>query len=112
MGLFTWALQQVQNKRTIMAKRTKKAGIVGKYGTRYGASLRKMVKKMEVTQHMRHTCTFCGKESMRRAATGIWSCKPCRRTVAGGAYAYSTVAAANVRSFIRRNKDMQAKEAA
>ena len=31
-----------------MAKRTKKVGIVGKYGTRYGASLRKMVKKMEV----------------------------------------------------------------
>ena len=28
-----------------MAKRTKKAGIVGKYGTRYGASLRKVVKK-------------------------------------------------------------------
>ncbi|KAK6037541.1 hypothetical protein COOONC_24954 [Cooperia oncophora] len=31
-----------------MAKRTKKVGIVGKYGTRYGASLRKMVKKMEM----------------------------------------------------------------
>merc|ERR1739840_37302 len=76
-----------------------KAGIVGKYGTRYGASLRKMVKKMEVTQHMRHTCTFCGKESMKRSATGLWKCKPCRRTVAGGAYNYSTVAAANVRSF-------------
>ena len=34
-----------------MAKRTKKVGIVGKYGTRYGASLRKIVKKMEVSQH-------------------------------------------------------------
>merc|ERR1712179_641017 len=106
------APQQVQNKRANMAKRTKKAGIVGKYGTRYGASLRKMVKKMEVTQHMRHTCTFCGKESMKRSATGLWKCKPYRRTVAGGAYNYSTVAAANVRSFIRRNKDMAAKGAA
>ncbi|CAO3590378.1 unnamed protein product [Absidia cylindrospora] len=28
-----------------MAKRTKKVGITGKYGTRYGASLRKQVKK-------------------------------------------------------------------
>jgi hypothetical protein len=27
---------------------TKKVGITGKYGTRYGASLRKQVKKMEV----------------------------------------------------------------
>jgi hypothetical protein len=30
---------------------TKKAGVVGKYGTRYGASLRKVVKKMEISQH-------------------------------------------------------------
>ena len=28
-----------------MAKRTRKVGICGKYGTRYGASLRKVVKK-------------------------------------------------------------------
>ena len=28
-----------------MAKRTKKVGIMGKYGTRYGASLRKIFKK-------------------------------------------------------------------
>lgn len=75
-----------------MAKRTKKVGVVGKYGTvrinfsqtptinrtesnhsshamvlwccilqRYGASLRKQVKKMEITQHARYTCAFCGK---------------------------------------------------
>ena len=31
-----------------MSKRTKKVGITGKYGTRYGASLRKQVKKIEV----------------------------------------------------------------
>ena len=36
-------------------------GVVGKYGTRYGASLRKMVKKMEISQHARYTCYFCGK---------------------------------------------------
>ncbi|KAK4301629.1 hypothetical protein Pmani_026233 [Petrolisthes manimaculis] len=93
-----------------MAKRTKKVGIVGKYGTRYGASLRKMVKKMEVTQHKKYPCTFCGKNAMKRVATGIWSCRPCRRTVAGGAYTYATVPAAGVRSFIRRNRDLKEKE--
>lgn len=36
-------------------------GVVGKYGTRYGASLRKMVKKMELQQHAKYTCPFCGK---------------------------------------------------
>jgi len=43
------------------AKRTKKVGITGKYGTRYGASLRKDIKKMEITQHGKYTCSFCGK---------------------------------------------------
>ncbi len=43
------------------AKRTKKVGIVGKYGTRYGASLRKIIKKMEVSQHSKYFCNFCGK---------------------------------------------------
>lgn len=46
------------------AKRTKKVGITGKYGTRYGASLRKMVKKMEITQHSKYTCSFCGKVNL------------------------------------------------
>ena len=72
-----------------MAKRTKKVGITGKYGTRlealntwerlrnhwltrYGASLRKTVKKMEISQHSKYTCTFCGKDKMKRLATGIW----------------------------------------
>eukprot|EP00803_Ostreobium_quekettii_P005819 evm.model.scf_128EXC.8 EVM.evm.TU.scf_128EXC.8 scf_128EXC:73228-73845(-) len=44
-----------------MARRTKKVGIVGKYGTRYGASLRKQIKKMEVSQHSKYFCQFCGK---------------------------------------------------
>ena len=49
---------------SLQAKRTKKVGVVGKYGTRYGASLRKMVKKMEITQHSKYTCVFCGKVSL------------------------------------------------
>jgi large subunit ribosomal protein L37Ae len=37
-------------------------GITGKYGTRYGASIRKVIKKMEVSQHSKYSCTFCGKD--------------------------------------------------
>merc|ERR1711976_337977 len=98
MGLF-------RLNQSKMAKRTKKVGIVGKYGTRYGASLRKDIKKMEVSQHSKYTCSFCGKENMKRRAAGIWGCKSCRKVVAGGAYVYSTTAAATVRSTIRRLRE-------
>ena len=56
---------------------------------RYGASLRKQVKKMEITQHARYTCTFCGKETVKRHSVGIWKCKSCKKTVAGGAWTVS-----------------------
>ncbi|CAI7819311.1 unnamed protein product [Closterium sp. NIES-53] len=86
-------------------KRTKKAGIVGKYGTRYGASLRKQVKKMEVSQHAKYFCEFCGKFSVKRQVVGIWHCKHCNKTKAGGAYVLNTAAAVTVRSTIRRLRE-------
>jgi len=46
-----------------MAKRTKKVGICGKYGCRYGASLRKVVKKFEITQRAKYVSPFSGKVS-------------------------------------------------
>ena len=92
-----------------MAKRTKKVGVVGKYGTRYGASLRKTIKKMEITQHAKYVCTFCGKDNMKRQAVGIWCCstKNCCVKVAGGAWTYSTTAATSVRSAIRRLRELR-----
>ncbi|GAA6100765.1 phosphofructokinase, liver b [Tachysurus ichikawai] len=89
------------------AKRTKKVGIVGKYGTRYGASLRKMVKKIEISQHAKYTCSFCGKTKMKRRAVGIWHCGSCMKTVAGGAWTYNTTSAVTVKSAIKRLKEMK-----
>ncbi|KAF4581906.1 60S ribosomal protein L37a [Ophiocordyceps camponoti-floridani] len=89
-----------------MTKRTKKVGVTGKYGTRYGASLRKQVKKMEVTQHAKYVCTFCGKTTVRRHSVGIWNCKSCKRTMAGGAYIVATPAAAAMRSTLRRLREI------
>ncbi|PRQ44238.1 putative ribosomal protein L37ae [Rosa chinensis] len=88
-----------------MTKRTKKAGIVGKYGTRYGASLRKQIKKMEVSQHSKYFCEFCGKYAVKRKAVGIWGCKDCGKVKAGGAYTLNTAAAVTVRSTIRRLRE-------
>ena len=94
-----------------MGKRTKKVGITGKYGTRYGSTLRKLVRKIEVSQHSTYRCVFCGKDSVKRKCTGIWTCRSCRKTVAGGAYTLSTASAVTVRSTIGRLRRM-AQEAA
>mmetsp|Transcript_35161 Transcript_35161/g.80198 ORF Transcript_35161/g.80198 Transcript_35161/m.80198 type:complete len:92 (-) Transcript_35161:85-360(-) len=89
-----------------MGKRTVKVGVVGKYASRYGASLRKQVKKMEVTQHSKFTCQFCGKDSVKRKAVGIWHCSGCRKTITGGAWTMTTTAATTVRSTVRRLREM------
>mmetsp|Transcript_17006 Transcript_17006/g.39964 ORF Transcript_17006/g.39964 Transcript_17006/m.39964 type:complete len:96 (-) Transcript_17006:31-318(-) len=94
-----------------MGKRTKKVGICGKYGTRYGASLRKVIKKMEVTQHSKYHCVFCGKDNVKRHSTGIWKCKSCKKVLAGGAYTLNTAAAATVRTATARlRKSMETEQ--
>jgi len=52
-----------------MAKRTVKVGICGKFGTRYGASLRKVVKKFEITQRAKYVSPFSGKVSLFNIST-------------------------------------------
>ena len=47
-----------------MAKRTKKAGITGKYGTRYGGAIRRIVKKFELQQRAKYVCPSCGKVNL------------------------------------------------
>ena len=54
-----------------------------------------------------YTCHFCGRTAVKRQATGIWKCKGCCKTVAGGAYVMATTAAATVRSTTRRLRELQ-----
>uniref|UniRef100_A0A8C0P1D4 Ribosomal protein L37a n=2 Tax=Canis lupus familiaris TaxID=9615 RepID=A0A8C0P1D4_CANLF len=56
-----------------------------------------MVKKIEISQHAKYTCSFCGKTKMKRRAVGIWHCGSCMKTVAGGAWTYKMVSAENGR---------------
>jgi hypothetical protein len=44
-----------------MAKRTRKVGVTGKYGTRYGGAIRRIVKKFELQQRAKYVCPVCGK---------------------------------------------------
>ena len=87
-----------------MENRTAKVGITGKYGTRYGQKLRKQVKAIEILQRMKSICPFCGKTSIRREAVGIWKCRACRRSIAGGAFEFITTAATTAKTTINRLK--------
>ena len=87
-----------------MAKRTQKAGATGRFGARYGVSVRRnagmaMKKKMLV-----HTARYVNTEGNRKSV-GIWSCGKCGHTFAGGAWEpYTRASDANNR-IIRRNAD-------
>ncbi|GAB9470928.1 Ribosomal protein l37a [Globisporangium polare] len=102
MASYVQAHTRVHCPADTTGKRTKKVGICGKYGTRYGSSLRKVVKKIEISQHAKYNCAFCGKDSVKRTVTGIWKCKSCYKVVAGGAYLLNTPSAATVRSTLAR----------
>ncbi len=62
------------------------------------------MKKIEISQHSKYVCPFCGKNTVKRKAVGIWDCKSCKKRMAGGAYVLSTAAAADVRTTLTRVK--------
>ena len=70
-----------------MARRTKVVRIAGRYGPRYGATLRKKVKELLEKRYSPHTCPFCQvKGKVVRISVGLWKCKKCGAIWAGGAY--------------------------
>ncbi|UYV63647.1 hypothetical protein LAZ67_2005162 [Cordylochernes scorpioides] len=66
-----------------MAKRTKNVGVVGKYGTRYGASLRKMIKKIEISQHKKIHLQLLRQECPEEEVCWNLHCRVCTKTVSG-----------------------------
>ena len=65
--------------------RTKKVGIAGKYGARYGSTIRKRVINASKGGR-KSTCPKCIKLSVTREAAGIWSCSRCGYKFAGKSY--------------------------
>ncbi|MFQ6107859.1 MAG: 50S ribosomal protein L37ae [Thermoplasmata archaeon] len=69
-----------------MTRKTKKTGISGKFGPRYGVTIRKRIRDVEQEKVKRHTCPSCNHKAVKRVSTGIWRCWKCGTTFAGGAY--------------------------
>ncbi len=67
--------------------RTKVVGIAGRYGARYGSTLRKRVRDILEKRYTPHTCPLCGyKGRVVRISVGLWKCRKCGAVFAGGAY--------------------------
>jgi len=65
----------------------KNQGTAGRFGVRYGNTLRKKVSDIEKLSRGKFKCPFCSKENkVRRTAYGIWKCGSCEKVFVGKAY--------------------------
>ena len=82
-----------------MGRKTKKVGSTGRFGARYGAKLRRRVLDIEKRRADPQRCPSCATRALTRKAVGLWNCKKCGLSFAGGAYVPFTDAgkAANVK---------------
>jgi large subunit ribosomal protein L37Ae len=67
--------------------RTKDVKETGRYGARYGMTLRKRMLKILRTRYEKVGCPRCGKlVTMARLSVGVWRCPSCAYTYAGPAH--------------------------
>lgn len=66
-------------------KKTKSAG---RFGPRYGKTVRARVVRVEQKQRTKQNCPFCGRKSVKRVSAGIWKCtsKKCAKKFASRDY--------------------------
>jgi large subunit ribosomal protein L37Ae len=73
-----------------MGHRTKKVGPTRGLGPRYGSSVRKRYIKIMTEMKKPHRCPQCGFSRVKRESVGVWKCRKCSFTFAGGAYTPTT----------------------
>ena len=66
--------------------RKKEPNIAARFGPRYGVTLRKRWNKVMLKRKKTYRCPNCLRRKLVRVSVGIWQCKKCGFTVAGGAY--------------------------
>ncbi|MCX6742293.1 MAG: 50S ribosomal protein L37ae [Candidatus Pacearchaeota archaeon] len=69
--------------------KTKKVGASGRFGVRYGSTVKEKWLEVEKKRKERQRCPFCKKLAAKRIAKGLWQCKSksCGKRFTGGAYA-------------------------
>ncbi len=71
---------------------------------RYGVNLRKRESAVIAQSKSKYKCDVCGKQTVKRESPGIWRCKNCNATFAGGAYTLKTASGETVSRILGRNE--------
>ena len=87
--------------------RTKKVGITGRFGARYGRKAKRSVKIIEENMKKNHVCPKCDRPYVKRQAAGKKKKKKCGAVFTGGAYVPQTPMA---RSAARSIRDIEVEE--
>ncbi len=66
--------------------RKKIPNIAARFGARYGASLRKRWNLIMMKKLAEYECPQCMHRKVEWVSVGIWRCRKCGYTFAGGAY--------------------------
>ena len=71
-----------------MSSKSKKSKSSGRFGARYGKTVRARVVNVEVKQRKKQKCPYCGKLGAKRVSKGIWQCirKKCGKKFASDVY--------------------------
>jgi large subunit ribosomal protein L37Ae len=72
-----------------MRARTKKVGLTGWMGPRYGIRIRRRVLEIDRGHQKPSPCPRCSTVTLWRVSSGIYECERCGVRLASGAYAYS-----------------------
>ena len=85
-----------------MSKRTQKTGATARFGSRYGVSVRRRAGAALAKVKRSYTCPVCQYPKVKRKSSGIWGCKKCGHTFAGGVWEPFTRASDTNNRIIRR----------
>ena len=69
-----------------MTTKSKKSKSAGRFGARYGKSIKDKLVKVEVKQRVKQKCPFCEKLGVKRLSKGIWQCSKCNKKFASNTY--------------------------
>ena len=69
-----------------MPTKTKKARHAGRFGARYGKTVKDRLNKVEDKQRKKQKCPFCEKVGIKRLSSGIWKCSRCNKKFASNTF--------------------------